>query len=205
MKRKNCMKRKYMFMALLCYALTTAAQDASHNYVRTRSMLDEMGGKYLDKVEYFDGLGRPFQTVLKKVTASNSNLVTLQEYDVAGRAVNSWLPIVSSAEYVAPAAFKSSAPSNYGNDSRPYGQPVYEASPLNRTVKEYGPGAAWHGGHSVNTDYLANSTANAQLNCINYGVSSAGALTSNGSYASGQLSVVKTTDEDLNVSYTFTD
>ena len=102
-------------------------------------------------------------------------------------------------------AFKSSAPSNYGNDSRPYGQPVYEASPLNRTVKEYGPGAAWHGGHSVNTDYLANSTANAQLNCINYGVSSAGALTSNGSYASGQLSVVKTTDEDLNVSYTFTD
>ena len=41
MKRKNCMKRKYMFMALLCYALTTAAQDASHNYVRTRSMLDE--------------------------------------------------------------------------------------------------------------------------------------------------------------------
>ena len=205
MKRKNCMKRKYMFMALLCYALTTAAQDASHNYVRTRSMLDETGGKYLDKVEYYDGLGRPFQTVLKKVTASNSNLVTLQEYDVAGRAVNSWLPIVSSAEYVAPAAFKSSAPGNYGNDSRPYGQPVYEASPLNRTVKEYGPGAAWHGGHSVNTDYLANSTANAQLNCINYSVSSAGALTSNGSYASGQLSVVKTTDEDLNVSYTFTD
>ena len=205
MKRKNCMKRKYMFMALLCYALTTAAQDASHNYVRTRSMLDEMGGKYLDKVEYFDGLGRPFQPVLKKVTASNSNRVTLQEYDVAGRAVNSWLPIVSAAEYVAPAAVKSSAPSNYGYDSRPYGQPVYEASPLNRTVKEYGPGAAWHGGHSVNTDYLANSTANAQLNCINYGVSSAGALTSNGSYASGQLSVVKTSDEDLNVSYTFTD
>ena len=205
MKRKNCMKRKYMFMALLCYALTTAAQDASHNYVRTRSMLDETGGKYLDKVEYFDGLGRPFQTVLKKVTASSSNLVTLQEYDVAGRAANSWLPIVSSAEYVAPASFKSSAPGNYGNDSRPYGQPVYEASPLNRTVKEYGPGAAWHGGHSVNTDYLANSTANAQLNSINYSVSSAGALTSNGSYASGQLSVVKTTDEDLNVSYTFTD
>ena len=59
--------------------------------------------------------------------------------------------------------------------------------------------------HSVNTDYLGNSTANAQLNCINYSVSSAGALTSNGGCASGQLSVVKTTDEDLNASYTFTD
>lgn len=144
MKRKNCMKRKYMFMALLCYALTTAAQDASHNYVRTRSMLDEMGGKYLDKVEYFDGLGRPFQTVLKKVTASNSNLVTLQEYDVAGRAVNSWLPIVSSAEYVAPAAFKSSAPSNYGNDSRPYGQPVrgFSAEPYRQGIRT-GSRMAW--------------------------------------------------------------
>ncbi len=142
---------------------------------------------------------------MKKVTASNSNLVTLQEYDVAGRAANSWLPIVSPDDYVAPSSFKSSAPGNYGNDSRPYSQPVYEASPLNRTVKEYGPGAAWYSSHSVNTDYLANSTANAQLNCINYSVSSAGALTSNGSYASGQLSVVKTTDEDLNVSYTFTD
>lgn len=199
------MKRKYIFMALLCCALTTAAQNANHNYVRTRSMLDEAGGKYLDKVEYFDGLGRPFQTVLKKVTTGNTNLVTLQEYDVAGRATNSWLPIVSSADYVAPATFKSSAPGNYGNDSRPYSQPVYEASSLSRILKQYGPGSAWYSGHPVSTDYLANSTANAQLNCLNYGVNSADALTNNGSYASGQLDVVKTTDEDGNVGYTFTD
>ena len=56
--------------------------------MRTRSMLDETGGKYLDKVESFDGMGRPFQTVLTKVTASISNLVTLQRYDVAGRAAD---------------------------------------------------------------------------------------------------------------------
>ena len=200
------MKRIYMLIALLCCtALTTLAQVVSQNYVRTRMMLDEAAGRYMDKIEYFDGLGRPFQTVLKKASGSGGNLVTLQEYDVAGREASSWLPITSSDEYVAPATFKGSAPGNYGNDSRPYSQPVYEASSLNRIAKQYGPGAAWYNGHPVSTDYLANSTANAQLNCLNYGVSSAGALTSNGSYASGQLSVVKTTDEDLNVSYTFTD
>lgn len=200
------MKRIYMLIALLCCtALTTLAQVVSQNYVRTRMMLDEAAGKYMDKIEYFDGLGRPFQTVLKKASGSGGNLVTLQEYDVAGREASSWLPITSSDEYVAPATFKGSAPGNYGNDSRPYSQPVYEASSLSRIAKQYGPGTAWYNGHPVSTDYLANSTANAQLNCLNYGVSSAGTLTSDGSYASGQLSVVKITDEDQNVSYTFTD
>lgn len=200
------MKRKYILMALLCCTtLTTSAQIASQNYVRTRTMLDETAGKYMDKIEYFDGLGRPFQTVLKKASTSNNNLITLQEYDVSGREANSWLPIASSAEYIDPTTFKSSAPGNYSNDSRPYSQPVYETSPLNRIIKQYGPGAAWYSGHPVSTDYLANSTANAQLNCINYSVSSTDALVNNGSYASGQLFVVKTTDEDSNVSYTFTD
>ena len=61
------MKRIYMLIALLCCtALTTLAQVVSQNYVRTRMMLDEAAGKYMDKIEYFDGLGRPFQTVLKR-------------------------------------------------------------------------------------------------------------------------------------------
>ncbi|WP_296122666.1 DUF6443 domain-containing protein [uncultured Bacteroides sp.] len=105
------MKRIYMLIALLCCtALTTLAQVVSQNYVRTRMMLDEAAGKYMDKIEYFDGLGRPFQTVLKKASGSGGNLVTLQEYDVAGREASSWLPITSSDEYVAPATFKGSAP-----------------------------------------------------------------------------------------------
>lgn len=200
------MKRKYILMALLCCStLTASAQVTTQNYVRTRTMLDDASGKYLDKIEYFDGLGRPFQTVLKKASGSGSNLVTLQEYDVAGREANSWLPIASSSEYVSPATFKSSAPGNYGNDARPYSQPVYDASPLNRLIKRYGPGAAWYNGHPVSIDYLANSTTDARLNCLRYGVGSTGALTSNGSYASGELAMVKTTDEDGNIGYTFTD
>ena len=43
------------------------------------------------------------------------------------------------------------------------------------------------------------------MNCINYSVSSSGALVNNGTYAAGQLRVVKRIDEDQHVSYTFTD
>jgi len=43
------------------------------------------------------------------------------------------------------------------------------------------------------------------LNCINYQVSSTGGLTKNSDYSAGQLYVTKTTDEDNNVSYQFTD
>jgi len=174
-------------------------------------MLNGTGTSYLDNITYYDGLGRPFQTVEKAVQSGlpvNKNLATLQEYDAAGREWNSWLPVFAgSSDYLAPAGIKSSAPGNYDNDSRPYSQPVYKASPLNRLTAQYGPGAAWYNaGRPVKTEYLLNTNAS-PLKCIKYGVSSTGGLTGNSTtfYTSGELSVVKTTDEDLNVSYSFTD
>lgn len=54
-------------------------------------------------------------------------------------------------------------------------------------------------------EYLLN-TASAPLSCLQYGTNASYALTGGTSgYAPGQLSVVKRTDEDGNVSYTFTD
>ena len=49
------------------------------------------------------------------------------------------------------------------------------------------------------------SANSSDVNCINYSVSSSGALVNNGTYAAGQLRVVKRIDEDQHVSYTFTD
>ena len=64
----------------------------------------------------------------------------------------------------------------------------------------------YNAGRSVKTEYLLNTNAS-PLKCIKYGVNSTGGLTGNSTtfYTSGELSVVKTTDEDLNVSYSFTD
>lgn len=200
------MKRVKLLISLLFATCAVSAQVSSENYIRTRRMLNEGATSYVDNIAYYDGLGRPLQTVQKAVRSgatTGKNLATLQEYDAFGRESNLWLPIATTADYVASSTFKSSAPGNYGNDSHPYSQLVYENSPLNRVNRQYGPGSAWSA-HPAGTEYMTNTTVS-PLNCINYGVNSSNALTNGGNYASGQLYVVKSADEDGNISYTFTD
>ena len=202
------MKRIYLlYLLLLLQATAGHAQDSSQNYILTRTMLKSDTKSYLSKVVYYDGLGRPFQTVNKAIENTNKkgvSLATLQEYDAAGRETKTWLPAVIIPDYLAPASFKSSAPASHGNDSRPYQEAVYETSPQNRIVKQYGAGADWHSGHPVATEFMGNS-ATAQLRCTRYKVTSAGALEASGDYANGTLNVTRTTDEDGNMSYTFMD
>lgn len=200
------MKRMKLLIPLLFATCAASAQVSSENYIRMRRMLNEGGTSYVDDIAYYDGLGRPLQTVEKAVRSgatTGKNLVMLQEYDAFGRESNAWLPIAVTSDYVSASAFKSSAPGNYGNDSRPYSQAVYENSPLNRVNRQYGPGSAWST-HPAGTEYMANTTAS-PLNCINYGVNSSNALTNGGNYAAGQLYVTKSTDEDGNAVYTFVD
>ena len=203
------MKTIYLLVIFLSgFSNIVCSQVSTQNYIRSRMLLNESGNSYVDVISYYDGLGRPFQSLEKAVKSGNPTgvkLATLQEYDFVGRETNAWLPAVTSADYVEPSAFKNSAPGNYSNDSRPYSQNIYETSPLNRISKQYGPGAAWHSGHPVKTEYLANSASTEALNCVNYSVNAAGALVAGGNYANGQLLVSRITAEDGNLSYRFID
>lgn len=73
---------------------------------------------------------------------SGNNLVTLTEYDNAGRVSKRWLPYAagSLSDYVLPSVLKDGVGAGYGNDSRPYSETQHEASTLGRTLKEYAPG-----------------------------------------------------------------
>lgn len=68
-------------LLLLCWLLCqlAGAQQSNENYIRTRTMLDASGSKYIESVQYFDGLGRPTVLVQKGVTPSGDNLISLQE------------------------------------------------------------------------------------------------------------------------------
>ncbi|MBQ2857059.1 MAG: RHS repeat-associated core domain-containing protein [Bacteroidaceae bacterium] len=127
---------------------------------------------------------------------------TLQEYDSAGRGSSQWLPTPLTADYLAPSTFKTAAQGSTGyGDTYPYIQPLYEASPLDRPLQQYGAGAAWRSAsRSVRTEYLLNTASGVQ-SCKLYNTSG----TSTGNYVAGTLHVVKTTDEDNHVAYTFTD
>ena len=167
-------------IASLCLMGTAQAQDNSQNYVMKRTMLNTEASSYIENIQYYDGLGRPFQSVERAVkpnTQTGSILATLQEYDASGRESNTWLPIAITGSYLAPGTFKSNASSNYGGDNRPYSQKVYESSPLDRLTESYRPGNAWSN-KPAKVEYAVNTTAS-PYNCIRYSVSSANAPVNN--------------------------
>ena len=176
----------------------------SQNFFKTRTMMNEEGNKYMEVYSYYDGLGRPYQTVECKITPFQTHLITLQEYDAANRKTYTWLPVESATStYMSSASVKAQAVADYG-DTHPYTKTEYEASPLNKIVNQYGAGEDWNN-HPVHIEYMTNTTSS-PLNCLNYMVNDNGALvSSNQYYAAGQLYVTKSTDEDNNVGYTFTD
>ena len=204
------MRKIIVTLLMVCGCSALQAQEPSRNFIITRTMLNEAGTSCLDGISYYDGLGRPFQQVqvaVRNGARTGTILASLQEYDGAGRKSNSWLPVPVPSDYVPESLLKSTATGSGGyGDSRPYGSLIYEPSPLDRVLQQYGPGAAWHSAsRPLKTEYLLN-TADPPLDCKLYGVNNAYALTGGTAcYAAGQLSVVKSTDEDQNVSYRFTD
>jgi RHS repeat-associated protein len=182
------------------------------NYIHTRTFTKQDGTHWIDQIQYFDGLGRPNQTVQAGISPQGKDLVTLQEYDAFGRESAAWLPGYGTGQgaYTDPSNVKTASLS-LNDDGKPYSLPVYEASPLNRVLEQYGPGAGWHQdytpakGKAVRTAYLTNGTA---YPCIQYtvtGTNQSPALTKGGNYEAGQLYVTEIKDEDGNTSYEFKD
>ena len=196
--------------------LTPLGQTQAVSYVDGKITVDrkiEGDVDVLTQIQYFDGLGRPIQTVQRGVTPSKSDLVTYQEYDPVGRESNVWLPTAKAGNngaFVPLANVTQLANSQYG-DLRPFSEPVYEASPLNRVIRQYGPGEKWNNStlkKPISTEYLTNSGTTGELSCIIFNAIGSGVTTSlsKGSYYNnGELYVTKMTDEDGNISYEFKD
>lgn len=198
------MRHIYILFALSVLGWSNLfSQDSNQNYIRTRVMLDEGASKYLETIQYYDGLGRPYLNVQKNITPSGGNLTTLQEYDGLGRESKTWLPYVNSLDYLSPENIKKNISAAYGGDPRTFNESVYEASPLNRITKQYGSGDSWST-HPISTDYLTNA-ATGVLACKQYEINAAESLVQSSNYTAGTLYVNKIADEDGNLSYSFVD
>jgi RHS repeat-associated protein len=103
---------------------------------------------------YFDGLGRPVQTVVKQgsmVTGSSpTDYVSPLVYDNLGRQTLKFIPFASAATNGSfkPDPFQQQATfmgSQYGSQSETYfyGQVKFETSPLSRPTEVYAPGNSW--------------------------------------------------------------
>jgi RHS repeat-associated protein len=148
----------------------------------------------LQSVQYFDGLGRPIQTVQRGITPSKQDLATLTEYDGAGREQFQWLPKShnGSGAFVEPTAFKGITQAEYGGDSRPYNEAIIEPSPLNRVLGNKGPGAAWEN-KPTTIAYDANTATDA---VAYYSVNASNNLVRGNNYTAGSLYKTVSKDED---------
>jgi hypothetical protein len=106
--------------------------------------------QYSSVVQYYDGLGRPEQTVLPLHTPEGNDLISTLSYDAFGRESRRFLPVSvgnNNGAYVSSTATLSTARQNtYGMDaSHAFAEARYEASPLNRVAQQLMPGANWEG------------------------------------------------------------
>lgn len=71
-----------LLTACMCGIPATAhSQSSDRNYILTRTFTKEDGTTSQDKVDYYDGLRRLEQSVLKNAALNGGDIVTLQEYD----------------------------------------------------------------------------------------------------------------------------
>jgi RHS repeat-associated protein len=123
------------------------------NYVLNRTARIEQTGTALDsdvdktttQIQYLDGLGKNLQSLIWKGTPDKlKDLVSgTTEYDSKGRAYKSILPTPSDT---LTGAYKTNAEllaNSFYVDSYPYTETVFESSPQNRPIKQFGVGQAW--------------------------------------------------------------
>jgi len=161
------------------------APESDANALISRPLRD-----VLQTTQYFDGLGRPLQTVVKQgslVTGNDpTDLVSPVIYDEFGREQYKYLPFASDSSsglfklnpfqqqvsfYNTQLAGQTGETSIGANgENWAYSKTNYEPSPLNRIDNTYAPGAGWVGSegasteagrHNVRVQYLTNTATDA--------------------------------------------
>lgn len=125
----------------LNYIISRTAREA-----QTGTELDSDIDKTTTQLEYMDGLGRKIQSLVWKGSPNRFRDIIsgTTQFDLNGRANKAILPTPSDdvkGEYKSNAQTLASA--FYDGDTHPYAETVFEASPLNRPIKQFGAGQAW--------------------------------------------------------------
>ncbi|PQA96786.1 hypothetical protein B0A69_01575 [Chryseobacterium shigense] len=187
----------------------------TENYIYTRQYLvptEVSNGslQQIQSVQFFDGLGRPKQSVSIKSTPTGKDLVTHIPYDGFGRQVDSWLPVPMASQSGniqtgVEGAVNAYYQSNGINDSFPFSHKNLENSPLDRILSQKNPGADWQNkpvvfGYEANTtgEVTKYTTATSWVDGATSSV-----LSLSGTYGEAQLYKNTVTDEDNNKTIEF--
>ena len=143
--------------------------DQSENYVYQVSLRDPVSSvsaidnstRKIESVTYYDGLGRPKQSISMRGGGFQEDIITPIVYDGQGREKFSYLPFAKTSE--SKGDFVANAIAIQGNfydqsiydyTTNPYNETVFDSSPLNLVLESGAPGSDWAvGNHTVKNDY----------------------------------------------------
>lgn len=208
----------------------TPALSQNQNYIVTytprqafssgEDLSSKTAGEVMQSVQYFDGLGRPLQTVQTKGSpGADKDIVIPIEYDAFGREARKYLPYASTSKdgsYKATGpgdqlSFYQSPPAGVPTIPSPYAQTVFESSPLNRVLEQGAPGNPWQpysaaitgSGRTVKEEYSTNTATgdrSVRLFRADAGtVAEQRTLSSPGNYGASQLYLTITKDENWTI------
>ena len=154
---------------------------------------------------YYDSFGCPVNVVARGASTDSRDLATLTEYDALDRTVKEWLAVPCSAANgpVSRSDFLGKSSSEY-DDSLAFRESQYELSPSAEAVRILQPGVAFSK-RPYTTSFVGNRQSDAMYRCQRFVPSSDYTFRTLGSYADGELAVVKTVDADNRTVLTFTD
>lgn len=123
----------------------------------------------IKSVVYYDGLGRPIQSVARRAGGIKNDIITPIVYDKFGRQTANYLPcpipqttlgyinnttVVNNLEAYYSDKFSSQINSSSPN---PYSETLYESSPMNSVLESGAPGHTWRVDVNVDTDHTVKS------------------------------------------------
>ena len=164
-------------------------------------------GQVKQTTQYFDGLGRAVQVVVKKASLitnqAATDLVSPIFYDPFGREAYKLLPYASSASdgnYRCNAVTEQNSfnASRYTDEQYYFGMTAFEASPLNRPAVSYAPGNNWVGAsRGVKTNAWINTALDSvRIWNVTDVANNLGTYSSSAYYAAGLLAKSISTDEN---------
>ncbi len=160
-------------------------QSTDKNYVLTKTYTDATTGTItqddiITTVQYYDGLGRPIQTINFEAGGAHQDIVTPVVYDDGGKVTKNYLPYANpnsstgSLNYRDNSSLISTQQSRYYAkypddftslaNTNAYSETFYDNSPLNRVLKQGAPGTTWKGNtnddndHTIKKVYTANQS-----------------------------------------------
>ena len=187
------------------YSIYSEKRLKGCNSVTEHTYMSARKGTSVTTSTYYDSFGCPVNIVAKGASTDSRDLATLTEYDALDRTVKEWLAVPCSAANgpISRDDFLEKSSSEY-DDSLAFRESQYELSPSAEAVRIIQPGVAFSK-RPYTTSFVGNRQSDAMYRCQRFVPSSDYTFRTLGSYADGELAVVKTVDADNRTVLTFTD